>query len=191
MENVGVLGGTFDPPHTGHIVMARTVLQRLPLTRVLFAPAPRPPHKDSREVTPYESRKAMLEAALKGEDRMEISVLEELRDGLSYTVDLLRHIKRTSDDRLFLIVGADTAADLVTWKEPEALLQLATLVVFPRTGYSSMVPVGGNASIVLFEEPVIDVSSTHIRAAYRRRRPEPRWVPAAVHQFILDNSLYS
>lgn len=191
MDKIGILGGTFDPPHVGHITMARTVLEKLPVTRVLFMPAPRPPHKELRDVSPYDLRKAMLEAALRGEAGMELSPLEEVRGGPSYTVDLLKHMSRTSGGKLFLILGADTVADLRTWKEPDLVLQLATIVVFARTGYSSVVPVDGNASIVLFEEPVIDVSSTRIREAYRHGSPNGRWVPPAVHKFILDNALYS
>jgi nicotinate-nucleotide adenylyltransferase len=191
MDTVGILGGTFDPPHAGHIIMARRVLERLPATKVWFAPAPHPPHKNPREITAYEKRKAMLEIALEDEEGMELSLVEEHRPGPSYTVDLLRHIKEGSGDELLLIVGADTVADLPNWKDPAIVLQLATLVVFPRTGYSSMAPAADRASIVLFEEPVIDVSSTRIREAYRRGTPNAAWVPAAVHKFILDNSLYS
>ena len=191
MSNIGILGGTFDPPHHAHIAMARTALQEIPLEKVLFMPAPQPPHKNGGDITPYETRKQMVEAAVSGERGLELSLLEEFREGPSYTYELLAHLKSATDDALFLILGADMAADLPNWKNPQSIVQLATLVVFPRTGYPSRVPVDGDISVILFEQPVIDVSSSEIREMCRRGESIADHVPPAVQKFILDNSVYS
>jgi nicotinate-nucleotide adenylyltransferase len=174
MGSIGILGGSFDPPHTAHISMARTALDRVPLDRVLFMPAPNPPHKRRDSMSPYESRKAMVAIAIRDEEGMELSVAEEIRDGPSYTHELLRSLRTQSDDGLYFILGADSVADLPNWRDPKSILDLAT-----------------DASIVLFEEPVIDVSSTEIREKCRRGESTAGLIPERVRNFILDNSLYS
>ncbi|MDH3217399.1 MAG: nicotinate (nicotinamide) nucleotide adenylyltransferase [Candidatus Krumholzibacteria bacterium] len=191
MANIGILGGTFDPPHRAHIAMARTAIDNVPLGKVLFMPAPHPPHKDPGDLSPYEVRRTMVRLAIEAEDKMELSVLEEFREGPSFTVELLRHFRTVCEDELYLIIGADSVADFPSWKNPERILQLATLVIFPRTGYSSMLSMAGDASVVLFEEPVINISSTEIREIYRSGSSALEHVPEAVHKFILDNSLYT
>jgi len=191
MGNVGILGGSFDPPHVGHIAMARAALDKLLLDSVLFMPAPNPPHKTQEALSPYESRKAMVEIAIRDEQGMELSLMEEFREGPSYTHELLERLSKQWGNGLYLIVGADSVADLPNWRDPRSILALATLVVFPRTGYSPVVPVEGAASVVLFEEPVIDVSSTEIREKFRRGESTAGLILDAVGKFILDNSLYT
>lgn len=191
MSNIGILGGTFDPPHRAHIAMARKALDEIPLEKVLFAPAPQPPHKNPNDVTPYELRKKMVAAAIADCRGMELSLLEESSKGPSYTFELLARLGRAKNDSLFLILGADMASDLPNWKEPRTIAELATLVVFPRTGYSSRIAVDGDLSVVLFETPVIDVSSSEIRERYRRGQPIADQVADVIHKFILDNSVYS
>ena len=192
MRRIGILGGTFDPPHNAHITMAATSLAELPLDRVLFMPAPTPPHKRDEPLTPYDLRRKMTELAIAGHEHMELSLMEEFREGPSYTVDLLEQYKNEHpQDDLYLIIGADSAEEFATWRDPKRILELATLVIFARTGYSNRVPVDGPVSAVLFEEPVIDISSTDIRERYARGESPVELVPKAVHQFILDNSLYS
>ena len=191
MSRIGILGGTFDPPHNAHTTMASQAMERIPLEKVLFMPAPRPPHKQIEDLTPYEMRRAMVEAAIASEPRFELSRLEEEREGPSYTIDLLDSLTARSDDELYLILGADSVADLSAWRHPGRILELATLVVFPRTGYSPVVPVDGDLSVILFEEPVIDVSSSEIRQAWRGGHSKHKLIADPVRQFILDNSLYS
>jgi nicotinate-nucleotide adenylyltransferase len=191
MMRTGIMGGTFDPPHNAHIVMAETALREIPLETVLFMPAPDPPLKPAARVTPYEDRLCMVRLAIEGRPGLELSRLEESRTGPSYTVDLLRHFLRANRGDPFLILGADSVCDLPRWKEPEEILALATLVVFPRTGYSSRVTVKGDASVVLFESPVIDLSSTEIRARVRGGEPVRGLLPDAVAEFVLDKGLYT
>lgn len=191
MARVGILGGTFDPPHLAHVAMVRAALERIPLDRVLVMPAPNPPHKRAGAPTPYPLRKEMTRIAFAGIDRVELSDMEEFRRGPSYTVDLLRHYKTSHDDDLHLILGADSVADMPAWKDPKSILELATVVVFPRTGCSSMVPIDGPLAVILFEDPVIDVSSTAVRDTYKSGGDARHELPPGVHDFILDNSLYS
>jgi len=191
MSRVGILGGTFDPPHNAHLVMAETALARVPLDKVLFMPAPDPPLKNAVEVTPYDTRVEMLGLAIRGRRGLELSRLEEFRSGPSFTVELLRHYRTMFGEEPFLILGADSVCDLARWREPETVLSLATLVVFPRTGYSPRVPVSGDASVVMFEAPVVDISSTDIRARIRAGAPVRSMLPESVLEFILDKRLYA
>ena len=187
----GILGGTFDPPHRAHLLMAAEAADRLPLDRVLFMPAPAPPHKSTGDLSPFDVRARMVELAIQDDERFELSFLEQFREGFSYTHELLEHFTKNVGDEVYFIVGADSVNDFPTWKKPEKILQLATLVVFPRTGYSSRVPIAGEASVVLFEEPLIDLSSSDLRERIRNGEPVEGDVPDAVLRFILDNSLYS
>jgi nicotinate-nucleotide adenylyltransferase len=191
MKRIGILGGSFDPVHNAHVAMANAALARIPLDKVLVMPAPRPPHKAGETMSPYALRRRMASLAIAGQAGLELSLLEEESSGASYTVDLLRRYRSRHGDELYLILGADSVQDLPTWKEPSAILNLATLVVFPRTGFGSAVPVRGNASVVLFEEPIIDISSTAIRESVHAGRSIEGVVPPSVREFILDNSLYA
>ena len=191
MARVGILGGTFDPPHRVHVEMARAALDHIPLDRVFFMPAPRPPHKIMVEMTEYETRVHMVELAIAGEAGLELSRFEERREGPSYTAEMLREYRRSSADEVFLIVGSDRLHDLPRWRSPEMILELATLVVFPRPGFSSVLSLPGEASIVLFEEPSLDISSTEIRERARAGLNLRSMLPERVRKFILDNRIYS
>ncbi len=191
MGKVGILGGSFDPPHVAHVAMAEEAWARIPLDRVLYMPAPNPPHKTQLVLTPYELRVKMVELAIEGRRGLELSRMEEFRDGPSYTIDLLRHYMRLHNDEIFFIIGADTMNDLPSWLDPRGILELATIVVFPRTGFPSILPVEGDASVVLFEAPVIDVSSSEIRDKVAAGEPTKHFLPEPVHDFILEKSLYA
>ncbi len=190
MGKIGILGGTFDPPHTAHLAMADEALKKIPLDRVLFMPAPQPPHKIPRPPSAYEDRLKMVELMLEGHDGLELSRMEEFREGPSYTVELLKHFQKSSADEIFFIIGADSLNDLPAWKDPGGILELATLVVFPRTGYRSVLTVGGDASVVLFEEPVIDISSSDIRRDMAAGKDAERYLTPSVREYILSKSLY-
>ena len=110
---------------------------------------------------------------------------------MSYTIDLLKAYRERCQDEMFLILGADSVCDLPTWKDPVLILQLATLVIFPRTGFLSAVPIESEASVIMFEAPVIDIASKDIRRKCQVGHSIDGDVPKSVHKFILDNSLYS
>ena len=190
MGKIGILGGTFDPPHTAHLAMAEEALKKIPLDRVFFMPALQPPHKIPQQPSAYEDRFKMVELMVDGRNGLEPSRMEEFREGPSYTVELLRHFKQNSADDIFFIIGADSLGELSVWKDPEVILELATLVVFPRTGYEMVLTVGGDASVVMFEEPVIDISSSDIRRDIAAGRKANGHLTPSVRNYILSNSLY-
>src|SRR5262245_55959137 len=126
---IGVFGGTFDPVHLGHLVVAEQCREQAKLDRVLFVPAARPPHKIDQVITPYFRRVEMLELALAGNPSFVVDQTEKDRPGPSYTVDTLKDLKaRERDAELFLLVGSDCLGELVHWHRPERLSELATLL---------------------------------------------------------------
>ncbi len=136
-ERIGILGGTFNPPHLGHLICGQEAHLRLGLDRVILMPAGRPPHKPLEDDPGAEHRLELCRRAVAADPRFEVSDLEVRREGPSYTVDTLAALhSRMPDSELFLIVGGDVAAGLPTWHEPERVLSLATLAVAKRRGTS-------------------------------------------------------
>ena len=189
-DRIGILGGTFDPPHVGHTAMARAARDVLGLDRVLFSPAPHPPHKSDADTTPLEHRAAMVEAAIALEERMVMAGIEDA-NATSYTVDLLRACRALTAADLYFILGADSLAQLASWKEPAEIARLATLVVFPRRDTPARAPVAGDASLVVFEAPVVDVSSTEIRSRLERGESAAGGLSPAVARYIEHHRLYA
>lgn len=189
-KSVGILGGSFDPPHVAHLAMARTARDTLSLDRVLLMPAPRPPHKEAVDLSAWEDRLVMSELACEGTEGVEVSRHESKTQGASYTSDMLQNYRELSDEEIYFIMGADSLRDLPGWHEPEKILKLATLVVFPRDGIPPVLEFPGEASVVVFESPSIQVSSSEIRAKCRNGESIASLVPVAVLDFIVDNSLY-
>lgn len=189
-ERLGVLGGTFDPVHCGHLLLARHVLEALHLDRVLLVPAAEPPHK-SEVPTPPEHRWRMVCAAVEGHDRLEASDLELRRPGVSYTVDTLRRLRDEGPaDERFLIIGADNVPELESWHDPEGILSLATVIAGTRVE-SGALPAGALADRVeRVDTPVFDISSTEIRRRVRAGLPVRCLVPEAVEGYIADHGLY-
>ena len=192
---LGVLGGTFDPVHVGHLVAAVNARHALELDRVLLVVANVPWQKTAaRAITPAADRLAMVRAAVEDVDGLEASDLEIERGGESYTVDTLTELHmRHPDAELYLVVGADLVAELDTWERSDELRELATLAVVSRPGpFLAQTPdqVPGwrvtNISI-----PMIDVSSTDLRARVADGRPLDYLVPAAALRFIRQRGLYA
>lgn len=194
-RRVGIFGGTFDPPHLGHVRVAADVADFLHLDRVLFVPAREPPHKSVEHVTRPELRLAMVRAAAEADPRFEVSTLELERPGPSYTLDTVRALREARpDDALFLILGADQLRVFDTWHEPEEIVRLARLAVMDRDGESARAVAGGlpGASDAVFV-PVtrVDVSSTLVRERCREGRDIRSLVPDAVREIIERERLYS
>jgi nicotinate-nucleotide adenylyltransferase len=190
-SKVGILGGSFDPPHIGHVAMAQSARETLGLDKVLLMPARRPPHKEAVDLSGWEHRLEMARLAARDLKGIEVSLHEESNLGASYTVETLRRFRELYDDEVYFILGADSLRDLPGWREPGSLLELATIVVFPRDGIDARLAVEGDASIVVFETPVIEVASSDVR---RKRRAGDRidhLVPAAVFEYIQANFLYT
>jgi nicotinate-nucleotide adenylyltransferase len=193
-SRVGLFGGTFDPPHRGHLSVADDVRRALELDRVLWITAGRPPHKLDRELTPAPLRAAMVRALIDGRTGHEASEIELERPGPSYTVDTVRRLHAALPGAdLFLIIGADEFAALESWKDTAELLESVTLVVMDRDGdlASSVIPAVPGAARARFV-PVrrVDLSSTGVRDRVAEGASIEAMVPPAVAGIIEREGLY-
>jgi nicotinate-nucleotide adenylyltransferase len=198
---VGVLGGTFDPVHLGHLVLAEQCREQAQLEQVWFVPAARPPHKQEYVLTSFEHRAEMLALALAGQPAFRIDDLEKGRPGPSYTVDTLAELARRNPGvELFFIVGADCLPDLPHWHEPQRLADLATLLIAARPGWSvgqsgdlqntlSLSP-GQVLRQQLLQIPLIDISSRDLRQRVAEGHSIRYLVPRAVECYIGTHRLY-
>lgn len=189
-RRIGVLGGTFDPPHVGHLVTAVNVRHLLGLDRVLMVVANEPWQKvGTRDVTPAQVRMEMVRAAVRGVDGVEASDLELRRGGPSYSVDTMQALSEAHPGaELFLVVGADAAAELHTWHRPEELAATCSLVVVDRPGSETTLPEGFRGARV--EVPRLEVSSTDLRARAVDGRPLRFLVPDPVISLVRELDLY-
>lgn len=196
---IGVLGGTFDPVHNGHMAIAREARAELELEKVLFIPAGRPWMKESQAITPVEHRVAMLRLAIAGLGWCRLTTIEVDRPGPTYTVDTLEelHGKYSGTAELFFIMGWDNLLELPRWREPRRVIELCTLVALPRPGspcpdvnaLEQQVP-GLQSHLIVLERPEVDVSGTEIRERMAKGLPITDLMPAAVERYIRDKGLY-
>jgi nicotinate-nucleotide adenylyltransferase len=194
---LGILGGTFNPPHVGHLICAQEAHAQLRLDRVVLMLAGAPPHKQVEADPGAEARYAMCRAAVEGDERFEVSRVELDRPGRSYTVDTLKalHELEPQDDIAF-IVGGDMARSLPSWREPQTILSLATLAVAERAGdaraqiQAALAPLDGGRRVRFFDMPRIDVSSSEIRERVAAGQPIRWLVPDAVEAQIEQNGWY-
>jgi nicotinate-nucleotide adenylyltransferase len=199
MARVGLLGGTFNPPHLGHLVCAQEALCALGLDRVLLLPARVPPHKAVEDDPGIGHRVAMCQAAVAPDPRLGLSLVDVRRDGPAYTVDTLRELHASAPgDELTFIVGGDMAHSLPTWREPEAVLALATLGVAGREGIARAAILerlaglrGAAERLRFFDMPRIDVSSSLIRRRVAAGQPVRYLVPDGVADHIEREGLYA
>ncbi len=195
---IGILGGTFNPPHLGHLVCAQEAYLQLRLDRVMLIPARIPPHKPVDEEPGVEHRLEMCRLAVAGdEERLEVSDLEARREGPSFTVDTLEQLhSRMPDNELFLIVGADVAVGFPSWREPERVLSVATLAVAERPGTRraaverAIEQLRGGDRARFFDMPEIGISSTMLRDRVRAGGPTRYLMPDAVRNYIDRHHLY-
>ncbi len=195
---LGILGGTFNPLHLGHLICAQEAHLQLRLDRVILIPAAQSPHKPLDEDDPgAEHRLALCRLAAAADERFGVSSMEVERPGPSYTVDTLRELhSREPDSELYLIVGGDVAAGLSTWREPEQVLSLAELAVATRRGTprrsidDALRGLSGGERAAFFEMPTIEISSTDIRRRVQSRKPIRYLVPEAVANYIDEHRLY-
>ncbi|HET9982880.1 MAG TPA: nicotinate-nucleotide adenylyltransferase [Longimicrobiales bacterium] len=185
-----MFGGTFDPPHLGHLIVAQDAHARLDLDRVLFVPAAVPPHKRGRPLSPAPLRLEMVRAAVAADPRFAVDDLELRRAGPSYTVDTLRELRRRDPDtELFLLIGADQFRDFGTWREPQEIARLATLVMLTRAGVSAAAP-GLELPHRTLEVTRIDLSATDVRRRVAAGEPIRYLVPDGVEEIIRREALY-
>ena len=191
MSRVGVFGGTFDPVHHGHLIMAQEAVVRLKLDRMLFMALNRPPHKKAPRLAGVEHRMAMLRLAIRGNRRFEVSRLEADRGGFSYTVNTLETLHRKIRGELFFLLGQDSLEDFARWREPERIVALARLVVVPRgDGKPARVPARIRRRVVSLEPPRIGISSTEIRRRLSRGLTVRYWTPDSIIRYMTRHGLY-
>lgn len=185
----GLFGGTFDPPHVGHLIVAQDALIALQLDLIVFMPAATPPHKRDRRITPPQHRVRMLELAIAGNAAFTIDRTELDRPGPSWTVDTLRELQaREPDTDWTLLIGADQYVEFDTWKDPDAVRRLAGIGVMGRAGTGfSPDPDGPDTHVDVTR---IDISSTAIRQRVASGLSIRYHVPVQVEAFIFENRLY-
>ena len=213
-HRVGLLGGTFDPVHNGHLAIAAHARKQCRLDAVVFIPAANPPHKKPQAITAWHHRRRMLDLACGGGSGYYVTSLEAERRGLSYSVDTLHALKDyfPSETELFFIIGSDSFVDLPTWKEPERLMEFANLVVVSRWSQdatamenilSRFFPAYRavdaeniyrrgkyHGAIILLDMAPVAISATGVRESVRQEKSIRELVPAAVAAYIEENGLY-
>lgn len=199
MAKIGVLGGTFDPIHLGHLILAEQARTYLGLERVLFVPAGQPWRKAGRSIAPVADRVAMVKAALAGDPYFEVSLVESERRGPSYTAETLTVLRDLlgAGAALYFILGQDALADLPHWREPGRIVAQARLAVASRAGWrppdaeelERAIP-GIHARIDLVPMPLVEISSTDIRRRVAEGISTRFLLPAAVEAYIRQRGLY-
>lgn len=188
-----IFGGTFDPPHIGHLLIAQTVCEAEMFDKVIFMPANKPPHK--KNISEVEDRLAMLRFAIEGNPNFEISDLEIKRGGISYTIDTLRSYRnKVIDvaDELFYLIGSDSLLDLEHWKNPREILKKCNVVVAIRPGFRpSDIPSWILHRIQFANIPRFEISSSNIRKRWRENKTIRYQVTLPVWNYINKNNLYS
>ena len=194
---IGLMGGTFDPIHYGHLILAEQALEQFGLEKVLFVVAGSPPHKTDQEVTDASHRYKMTCLAVEYNEGFEVSSIEMDRQGPSYTIDTVKQILDMygASTRVHLLLGADEARDLMTWRDPYGIAELVTIVVANRPGLSVMesleaLPADFAKAVVPMTMPGVDISSTDLRERVSAGRSVRYLVPDAVEEYISGNGLY-
>lgn len=197
---IGVLGGTFDPVHTGHLMMAEEARASLNLAEILLVPAGQPLLKLDYPVTPAEHRLQMLRLAIAGRPHFKVSTVEIERPGPSYTVGTIAELRVQygSEDEIFFILGWDSLAQLPGWREPSRLIKMCCLVAVPRPGFQrpdlkaleDLIP-GISERVMLLDKPQIDISASAIRELAAQGLPLRHLVPEPVEEYIRQHKLYS
>jgi nicotinate-nucleotide adenylyltransferase len=192
---IGVFGGSFNPPHLGHLAIASDACALLDLERVVFVPAAAPVHRPVEDDVPPETRVEMTRLAVAGDERFAVSTIE-IELGLRYTLDVVTELRRRlAPAPLFFLLGSDSLAQFGAWHDPAAILERCRLAVAPRPGDDrsgiERVAAGlGSGKVAVLHSAVLDISSSMIRDRLRRGLPIRYLVPAAVEGFVRDHGLY-
>ena len=199
-SRIGIFGGTFDPIHIGHLIVAEDIRERFVLDRVLFIPSGNPPHKANYNVTPAVHRYSMVFLAVESNPFFEVSRIEMEREGYIYTVDTLAHLKELYGNKteMFFIIGADIVWDLPKWKEPDKLFRMCEFIAALRPGCGrerllmeiDRLRSQHQAKIIAADAPLIGISSTEIRERVKNGKSIKYFVPKGVEEYIFENGLY-
>jgi nicotinate-nucleotide adenylyltransferase len=191
-EKIGILGGTFDPPHLGHLVLAQELAEELRLDKVIFIPSAVPPHKAVSEVSSVEHRFEMTKRAISGSKFFLVSDIELKRKGPSYTIDTIKELKKIhSQSELFFLTGSDILDEILSWKDPQEIYRLIKIVIGLRPGFDKIDPANQFAhKSQIIEITSLDISSTLIRDKTRKGKSIKYLVPPKVLDYIKHNRLY-
>jgi nicotinate-nucleotide adenylyltransferase len=192
-KRLGVMGGTFDPIHYGHLVTAQEALHQFELDEVVFVPTGRPWMKEHEVVSPAEDRYLMTVIATASNPRFSVSRVEVDREGPTYTIDTLRAIKEISGADLFFVTGADAVLEIFQWKDPQELFDMAHFIAATRPGYDVAEleeQAAAHDGITAMSIPALAISSTDIRARVARGRPIRYLVPEGVVSYVGKAGLY-
>lgn len=199
-NRIGIMGGTFDPIHYGHLVAAEVARAEFGLNKVIFVPAGNPPHKQSQIITNSEHRYLMTVHATASNPNFEVSRIEVDKDELSYTIDTVKDFRRIygEDSSIYFITGADAVLELLTWHKIQELLTLCRFIAVTRPGFDKQeleqkigeISSKYNGEITCIEVPLLAISSTDIRERIRSGKPIKYLLPEAVEEYIDKNGLY-
>ncbi len=189
MKRIGIFGGTFDPPHLGHLIAAERVREAYDLDQILFIPASIPPHKVTHERSEARHRLAMTRLAIEGNDRFDVSEIELNREGTSYTIDTLEQLAN-AETELYLVIGLDNLQIFQEWHRYQDILAKAKLIVLARTVGEANISPDLLKHVEFFPFPLIDISSTDIRARVHEGKSIRYLVPDGVREYILHEGLY-
>ncbi len=190
---IGLFGGTFDPIHNGHLIIAEWVRQELELNRLVFIPAGKPPHKQKMPVSSKKHRLAMVQLAVKDNPAFEVSEIETARTGKSYSIETIRELQKsyTANSKLFWIIGSDSLIDLPNWFLPKKIIKTAQVVVYPRINYKIK-----NAdrkyrnNALILNSPIVEISSSNIRERVKQAKSIRYLTPLSVEKYIYKAGLY-
>lgn len=198
MGRLGVIGGTFDPPHYGHLVLADNARAQLNLDAVIFVPAGMPPHKPERPISPVRHRMAMVEAAIRDNGAFRLSRVDVDRAGPHYTVDMLALLTEAHPgSTLFFLIGGDSLAEFGSWRDPAGILTLAHLAVMERPGCEGDVAALEKRipqirqRLARLDAPYLEISGTDLRRRVREGLPIRYLVPPAVRRHVFTHHLYA
>jgi nicotinate-nucleotide adenylyltransferase len=193
MKRVGIFGGTFDPIHNGHLQVAEDVRKSLKMEKILFVPSYLPPHKMGKKVTEAKLRFEMVSLALEEHPHFKISEFEFQKEGISYTVETLNALKKSNPDaELFLIMGVDQLLEMDSWKEPDKIFQMSSVVVIGRPGYrrEEIENLDWHSKILWVDVTPVEISSSLIRKKVQQGESVQGLVPKQVEELIIEKGLY-
>jgi nicotinate-nucleotide adenylyltransferase len=189
-----IFGGTFDPPHIGHLLIAQTIFEAEKFSKIIFIPACKSPNKSDFEMTSMEHRVEMLRIATEGNPHFEISKIEMERGGLSYSIDTIAEVKKTekiSSEELYFLIGSDILKEFNTWKSPEKILEECQVIVALRPGFKpSSIPNWILSNIQFANIPRFEISSSTIRRRWRENKTIRYMVPLPIWKYINEHKLY-
>lgn len=192
--NICLFGGTFDPPHIGHLIIAESILSDLDIDKIIFIPSSIPPHKPLHSYSSASSRVEMLQISIKGTPAFQISDIELNRPGASYSVDTIKQIKSQmslSKEELYFVIGSDSLVEFQTWKNPHEILSLAQVIIAPRPSFTKdMVKPEFLEQVQFLDTPQIDISSSMIRERVREKKSIRYYVIPEVLEYIQEKRLY-